>query len=208
VQYRSERQQIVDFGRSLFDRGYAFGSSGNLSMRVHSGYIVTPTNQSLGELNPASLSLLDEDWNLVDGEEPTKEIPMHRAFYRASTENSAVVHLHSTNATAVSCLLSEDSWTLPFLTPYMVMRLGLDIGVIPYLPPGDQRLEQEVDRVAGHSRAVLLRNHGLATTGKSLKAATIAAEEFEEAAKLYLLLGNRPYVPLSPEDLNELVQRS
>lgn len=205
MQYHSERQQIVQLGRSLFDRGYAFGSSGNISVRVAGGFLVTPTNYSLGDLDLETLSLLDADWQHVGGDLPTKEVPMHRAFYNADDSNQAVVHLHSTNATALSCLLPTDSWNLPYITPYMVMRLGLHIGVVPYVRPGDTRLEEEVGKAVTNSRAVLLRNHGLATSGRSLTHAANAAEELEEAAKLYLLLDKRPYLPLSDEHVEELV---
>lgn len=205
VQHQLERQQIVRLGRSLFDRGYAFGSSGNLSVRVEGGYLVTPTNSSLGDLSAESLSFLDERWAHVSGDLPTKEIPMHRAFYAADKSNTAVVHLHSTHATALSCTLSDNGWDLPYLTPYMVMRLGIDIGVVPYLKPGAPSLESEISKVAAGARAVLLRNHGMATTGTSLTSAAIAAEELEEAAKLYFLLAGHPHEPLSEADVDELL---
>lgn len=206
MQYQDERQQIVDLGRSLYDRGYAFGSSGNLSVKVEAGYLVTPTNYSLGALTIPAISLLDDAWNHVSGEPPTKEIPMHRAFYAANPANQAVVHLHSTHATALSCTMDDNIWDLPFLTPYMVMRLGTSIGVVPYVKPGDPTLEDEISNVAGSSTAVLMRNHGIVTTGVSLSTAAIAAEEFEEAAKLYLLLGDRKISPLTGDDVAELFQ--
>lgn len=205
MQYQDEREQIVRLGRSLFDRGYAFGSSGNISVRVETGYLVTPTNYSLGELNAEALTLLDPEWTYVSGEQPTKEVPMHRAFYDAKDSNAAVVHLHSTHATAVSCLLTNSVWDLPYITPYMVMRLGVSIGVVPYLRPGHPGLEVEISGQAAESSAVLLKNHGLATAGRTLAAAAVAAEELEEAAKLYLLLGNREYDALSSADVEELL---
>lgn len=205
MQYQDEREQIVRLGKSLFDRGYAFGSSGNISVRVNTGYLVTPTNYSLGELNAEALTLLDLEWTYVSGEQPTKEVPMHRAFYDAKDSNAAVVHLHSTHATAVSCLLANSVWDLPYITPYMVMRLGVNIGVVPYLRPGHPGLEGEISDVAAESSAVLLKNHGLATAGRTLAGAAVAAEELEEAAKLYLLLGNRDYDALSSADVEELL---
>lgn len=205
VQHQRERQQIVELGQSLYDRGYAFGSSGNISVKVDGGYLATPTNSSLGNLSADSLSFLSDEWNHLSGDRPTKEIPMHRAFYAARESNAAVVHLHSTHATALSCTLADNEWNLPYLTPYMVMRLGAHIGVVPYLRPGAPSLEAEISKVAATSGAVLLRNHGLATTGASLTTAAIVAEELEEAAKLYLLLDSRHHVPLSDADVSELV---
>ena len=133
---------------------------------------------------------------------------MHQAFYESNEHNHAVVHLHSTHATALSCTFSDNTWTLPHLTPYSVMRLGHEIGVVPYVKPGDPQLAQEIRKVARHSTAVLMRNHGIATAGRSLNAAANAAEEFEQAAKIYLLLNvNQHQIdPLTQADVDELAR--
>src|SRR5215470_3912575 len=103
------REEICRLGRSLFERGLTPGSSGNISVRLaDGGYMVTPTNASLGFLDPAKLSRLGADGRLVSGDAPTKEVPLHSALYETRTAARAVVHLHSTHSVALSLLPEID----------------------------------------------------------------------------------------------------
>src|SRR6201996_6912945 len=180
---------LSELAASLFARGFSVGSAGNISVRLHDGYLMTPTNSSLGRLDPERLSKLDSDFRHVDGDKPSKEVFMHRAFYRARDDAGAVVHLHSTQATAVSCLPDVDANNpIPPLTPYFVMRVGRHMPIIPYYRPGDPAMEPAIHQAAKDARAVLLANHGPVVSGKTLTDAVYAAEEVEEAAKLFLLL--------------------
>ncbi|MBU6499804.1 MAG: aldolase [Rhodospirillales bacterium] len=183
------RAQLVELAASLFARGFSVGSAGNISVRLEEGYLITPTNSSLGRLDAASLSRLDAGFAHVDGAKPSKEVFMHRAFYTARPEAGAVVHLHSTMATAVACLPDVDPANpIPPLTPYFVMRAGPSMPVVPYYRPGDAAMEPAIHAAARGARAVLLANHGPVVSGPSLRDAVYAAEEIEEAAKLFLLL--------------------
>ena len=183
------RVLLSEFGASLFARGYSVGSAGNISVKLPDGYLMTPTNSSLGRLDPVRLSKLDADFNHVGGDKPSKEVFMHRAFYQAREDAGAVVHLHSTQATAVSCLPDVDqSNPIPPLTPYFVMRVGRRMPVVPYYRPGDPSMEPAIRAAAQGARAVLLANHGPVVSGKTLTDAVYAAEELEEAAKLFLML--------------------
>ena len=175
-------------GASLFARGLTFGSAGNISVRLDVGWLMTPTNVSLGRLDPARLAKLDAAGNLVSGDAPTKETFLHRAMYEERPQAGAVVHLHSTYSVAVSCLAEVDSAdVLPPITAYYVMRVGR-LPLVPYHPPGDKSLAEAVRRLAGKHHAVLLANHGPVVAGTSLDAAANAVEELEETAKLFLLL--------------------
>ena len=183
------RVLLSEFGASLFARGYSVGSAGNISVKLPDGYLMTPTNSSLGRLDPVRLSKLDANFNHVGGDKPSKEVFMHRAFYQAREDAGAVVHLHSTQATAVSCLPDVDpSNPIPPLTPYFVMRVGRRMPVVPYYRPGDPSMEPAIHAAARGARAVLLANHGPVVSGKTLTDAVYAAEELEEAAKLFLML--------------------
>jgi ribulose-5-phosphate 4-epimerase/fuculose-1-phosphate aldolase len=188
------RQLLVELAGSLFARGFSVGSAGNISVRLSDGYLITPTNSSLGRLDPERLAKLDGDFQHVGGDKPSKEVFMHRAFYRARQDAGAVVHLHSTMATAVACLPDVDAANpIPPLTPYFVMRVGRSMPIIEYYRPGDPEMEPAIHAAAHDARAVLLANHGPVVSGKTLTDAVYAAEELEEAAKLYLLLrGNAP----------------
>jgi ribulose-5-phosphate 4-epimerase/fuculose-1-phosphate aldolase len=198
------RERICDVGCSLFDRGLTAGSSGNLSARLDDGFLLTPTNSSLGALDPARLSKLDPEGRPLSGDPPSKEAFLHRAFYLARPQAGAVVHLHSTHAAAVSCLDGLDpADALPPLTPYFVMKIGR-LPLVAYHRPGDPRLADVVRGLAARHAAVLLANHGPVVSGASLDEAVNAAEELEETAKLFLLLRGQPVRTLTPEQLREL----
>jgi ribulose-5-phosphate 4-epimerase/fuculose-1-phosphate aldolase len=186
---QATRQLLVSLAASLFARGFSVGSAGNISVRLDDGYLITPTNSSLGRLDPERLSRLDTAFAHVGGDKPSKEVFMHRAFYTARPDAGAVVHLHSTMATAVACLPDVDAGNpIPPLTPYFVMRVGRSMPVVPYYRPGDAAMEPAIHQAARGARAVLLANHGPVVSGGTLTDAVYAAEELEEAAKLFLLL--------------------
>ena len=182
------REEICRLGESLFSRGLTFGSAGNISVRLEDGWLMTPTNFSLGRLDPARLAKLDGNGSLVSGEPPTKESFLHRAMYNERPQAGAVVHLHSTYSVAVSALADIDATNvLPPITAYYVMRVGR-LPLVSYYPPGDLGLADAVRRLAGKHHAVLLANHGPVVAGSTLEAAANAIEELEETAKLFLLL--------------------
>lgn len=198
------REDICRFGKSLFDRGLTAGSSGNISVKTDDGWLVTPTNASLGNLLPERLSKLDKNGHLLSGDKPTKEVPLHTAMYDTVDACGAIVHLHSTHSVAVSILPdtpTEDA--LPALTAYYVMRVGRT-ALIPYHMPGDPNIGDAIRGLAGRYTSVLLANHGPVMAGKTLEAAVYATEELEETAKLHLLTrGLNPRV-LTPDQIDAL----
>lgn len=201
------RELIAGIGRSMFERRLTFGSSGNISMRINDGWLMTPTGSSLGRLDPARLSKLDDSGKLIGGDDPTKESFLHLAMYRERVTAGAVVHLHATHSVAVSCLDGIDHEdVLPPITAYYVMRVG-KLPLIPYYAPGDKALGDAVGRLAAQHTAVLLANHGPVVAGTSLTAAVDAMEELEETARLYLLLHGRPTRYLNPEQIADLKRR-
>ena len=201
------REDICRFGRSLFERGLTPGSSGNISVRLDDGgYLVTPTNASLGFLDPARLSRLDADGRVVSGDAPTKEVPLHSALYQTRGGARAVVHLHSTHSVAVSMLPEIDPRAaLPPMTAYYLMRCGAT-ALVPYYRPGDPAVADAIKGLAGRYSSVLLANHGPVVAGDTLEAAVFATEELEETAKLYLLLRGLNPRFLSPEQIANLVK--
>lgn len=200
------REEICRFARSLFDRGLTPGSSGNISVRLDDGgWLVTPTNASLGFLDPANLSRLDAHGRLMAGDKPTKEIPLHAALYDSRSSARAIVHLHSTYAVAVTMLPEIDPQdALPPLTPYFLMKCG-SVAMLPYYRPGDPAVADAIRSLAGRHSSVLLANHGPVVAGDTLEAAVFATEELEETARLYLLLRGLNPRHLSPEQVRDLI---
>ena len=202
------RDQICRVGASLFDRGLTAGSSGNISVRLaDGGWLMTPTNVSMGALDPAKLALFDAKGSLVSGDAPTKEAFLHFAMYGERADAGAVVHLHSSHATAVSILANVDpDDVLPALTAYYVMRVGR-LPLVPYFAPGDPDLAHAVRALASRHHAVLLANHGPVVAGTSLANAQYATEELEETAKLFLMLQNHALRLLTPDQVADLRKR-
>lgn len=201
------RERIVTLARSMYERGLTFGSSGNISVRVDDGWLMTPTGTSMGELDPARLSKLSGNGTHLSGDQPTKESFLHLAMYEERSTCEAVVHLHSTHSVAVSCMDGIDhANVLPPITAYYVMRIG-KLPLVPYFPPGDIDLAKAVREMASDHHAVLLANHGPVVAGKSLEDAVYATEELEETAKLFLLLQGRKTCFLSQEQVKGLETR-
>ncbi|MEG3112354.1 aldolase [Pantoea sp. T14] len=211
-QFSSSEQQarleMVKLGASFFQRGYATGSAGNLSLLLEDGNLLaTPTGSCLGELDGDRLSKVTLEGEWISGDKPSKEIAFHRALYLNNPDCKAVVHLHSHYLTALSCLqgLDSENCIQPF-TPYVVMRVG-DVPVVPYYKPGDQRLADDLAQLAGKYRAFLLANHGPVVVGKSLREAADNTEELEETARLMFTLGDRAIRYLTDSEVAELRSR-
>ena len=201
------RETICAMARSIFDRGLTGGASGNISARLSDGrLLVTPTGSSLGTLDPGRLSLLDTQGRLTSGDAPTKEMPLHSAFYETrGAKSGAIVHLHSTHSVALSMLPETDpDNVLPPLTPYSVMRLG-KVKLLPYFRPGDAAIGEAIRGLAGKRSAILLANHGPVVAAKDLEAALYAMEELEETARLALLTRGMSPRMLTPAQVRDIV---
>lgn len=202
------REDICMLAKSMFDRGLTCGSSGNISARLSDGTVlVTPTGRAMGFLDPAQISHLDERFHLLSGDPPTKETPLHSAFYETRTGTGAVVHLHSTHSVALSMMPDTDpDNVLPPLTPYTIMRVG-KVKLLPFFLPGDPAMGDAVRGLAGKRSAVLLANHGPVVAGKDIWAASFAMEELEETAKLAMLTRGLNPTPLSSADIQAVVKK-
>ncbi|MDX1780785.1 MAG: 3-oxo-tetronate 4-phosphate decarboxylase [Thalassovita sp.] len=202
------REDICFWARSMFDRGLTGGASGNISVRTEDGgLLVTPTGSSFGRLDPGRLSRFDAQGRHISGDKPTKEMPLHAAFYETRRSAGAVVHLHSTHSVAVSMLpeTDPDNMLRP-LTAYSIMRLG-KVKLLPYFRPGDAAMGDAVRGLAGKRSAVVLANHGPVVAGKDLEGAIYAIEELEETAKLTLLLRGSDAVELTDAQIADVVTK-
>ena len=202
------REQICLLAKSLFDRGLTHGSTGNISARTEDGgLLVSPTGTSFGRLDPARLSRFDANGTLISGDKPTKEMPLHTAFYDTRSSAGAVVHLHSCHSVAWSMMpdANEDDF-LPPLTPYAIMKLG-KVKLLPFFLPGDPAMGQAVRGLAGKRSAVMLANHGPVVAGKDVEAACNAIEELEETAKLAMMMRGIEARMLSAEQIGDVVKK-
>jgi ribulose-5-phosphate 4-epimerase/fuculose-1-phosphate aldolase len=158
----------------------------------------------MGFLDPGKISKVTREGRHLSGDSPSKEIFLHKAFYETRPQTGAVVHLHSTHATALSCLGDIDpDDCIPPLTPYVIMRVG-HVKLVDYVRPGDEKMGDLIRALDGKYAAVLLANHGPVVTGKDVSSAVYAAEELEETAKLLVMLRGLPTRMLSDENVAEL----
>ena len=200
------REQMCALAKSLFDRGLTHGSTGNISARTpDGGLLVSPTGSSFGRLDPSRLSRFDAEGRHIGGDRPTKEMPLHSAFYDTRRQTGAVVHLHSCHAVALSTMpeVDEDNF-LPPLSPYSVMQVGR-VKLLPFFLPGDPAMGAAVRGLAGKRSAVMLANHGPVVAGKDVEAACNAIEELEATARLAMLTRGLGPRLLSQVQIRDLV---
>ena len=202
------REQMCLLAKSLFDRGLTHGSTGNISARTSDGgLLVSPTGTSFGRLDPGRLSRFDANGALMSGDAPTKEMPLHSAFYDTRSSAGAVVHLHSCHSVAWSMMpdADEDNF-LPPMTPYGIMKLG-KVKLLPFFLPGDPAMGDAVRGLAGKRSAVMLANHGPVVAGKDIEAACNAVEELEETARLAMLMRGIDARVLTEDQVRDVVTK-
>ncbi len=200
------RELICVLAKSMFDRGLTGGSTGNISARTDDGgLLVSPTGTSFGRLDPARLARFDANGRFIDGDKPTKEMPLHSAFYDTRTTTGAVVHLHSCHSVAWSMMPEVDPDNfLPPMTPYSIMKLG-KVKLLPFFMPGDPAMGAAVRGLAGKRSAIMLANHGPVVAGTDVEAACNAIEELEDTAKLAMLMRGYDAKMLTAEQVNQVV---
>jgi ribulose-5-phosphate 4-epimerase/fuculose-1-phosphate aldolase len=200
------REQICLLAKSMFDRGLTGGSTGNISARTDDGgLLVSPTGTSFGRLDPGRLSRFDAAGVLISGDQPTKEMPLHSAFYDTRSTAGAVVHLHACHSVAWS-MMPDANWDnfLPPLTPYAIMKLG-KVKLLPFFMPGDPAMGEAVRGLSGKRSAVMLANHGPVVAGKDIEAACNAIEELEDTARLAMMMRGLPARALTDTQVQDLV---
>lgn len=213
------REEICRVGRSLFERGYVHGTSGNISVRLVDGLLMSPTDACLGFLDPARLAHIDLHGQQIGGDKCSKTLALHRQIYAATQKEpgtGCVLHTHSQACVALSLRLRGQAELLPPLTPYFVMKVGR-VPLIPYARPGALSVAGEVAnavdewRQAGSLvRAVMLERLGPVVWHDSPGAAMAVLEELEQTARLWLDILDSPHASrieaLSAAQIAELCQ--
>ena len=204
------KEEICRVGRSLFERGYAHGTAGNISVRLPNGFLITPTDACLGFLQPDRLALVNGDGIQQSGERASKTLTLHRRIYESDAAARCVIHTHSTHLVALTLAgVVNPNSVLPPITPYCVMKVG-HVPLIGYHRPGDPAVGDRVAEVISRMqqsgtpiRAVLLDRLGPNVWHRSLAEAMALLEELEETARLWLMISPRP-APLDESAIEEL----
>ena len=210
-------QEMSDFVSSTTSIIYSLSRSFiDVFFLVFSSTVLTITTQyklgffgsSFGRLEPNEIVKVTKSGQFIGSLLPTKELPLHKAFYETrGMKSGAVVHLHSTYSVALSMLpgINEDN-VLPSYTPYSVMLLG-KVKLLPFFVPGDPAMGDAIKGLAGKRSAVLLANHGPVVSGKDLESAVNAVEELEATAKLALLLRGSDAIELKTSQIDKIVSK-
>jgi ribulose-5-phosphate 4-epimerase/fuculose-1-phosphate aldolase len=197
-------ENLCEVADSFYRRGYAFGSTGNISVREGARVWITPTGKSLKGLRPGQLACVGSDGESLNKNRPSKEFAFHLAVYGLREDVCAVVHLHTTYSVALSCLDSFDPENpLPPLTPYYFMRVA-PLAVLPYFRPGSDGLAAAIGKAAVRHNCMLLRNHGVVCAGSTLSEAVDRAEELEQTARLHFILRGESVRNLTPDEVEDL----
>jgi ribulose-5-phosphate 4-epimerase/fuculose-1-phosphate aldolase len=216
------REAICHVGESLFARGYVHATAGNISVRLDDGFLITPTDACLGQLDPARLAKVDAHGVQVSGDTASKTLALHRLIYQAAHHDdpytACVIHTHSTHCVALSLQRPTDAQTeaqndawpelLAPITPYFVMKVG-HVPHVPYHRPGAPEAAARVAQTIDHYRqqgtpirAVMLERLGPNVWHRDPASAMAVLEELEETARLALLCPN--VTPLSHDHIQTL----
>lgn len=195
------REAVVIAARQLQPLGLAVGTAGNISVRLGPDMLITPSGVGYDELTAGDIVRMGLDGGYDGGLRPSSEWRMHAAIYDAYPQAGAVVHTHSTHATALACL----NRPIP-AAHYMVAAAGGDdIRCASYATFGTEALSQAMLAALEGRKACLLANHGTIVFGSDLDAAMGLSQEVEEAARIYLLaLSAGQPVILSAERMAEV----
>lgn len=199
------RQEISKIGKRLYDKGFASGASGNISVKIDNNIFITPSGFNLGDVEETDVIILDHEGNKLEGKyNPSSEKQMHVEIYKTRPDLEAIIHAHTPKATAFAVA------GIP-LDKAILSEAVIAIGSVPIaeyaIPSSDELAKVVAAKFVGHN-AVLMANHGIVTGGHNLKETYYKLETFELYAEIFLwakLLGN--INELSEENVGELINK-
>jgi L-fuculose-phosphate aldolase len=201
---RALRMRIVATAREMNALRINRGKSGNVSARIDTGFLITPSALPYDETNPGDVVAVDFDGNATGRRKPSSEWRFHRDIYATRPEVRAIVHTHSPFATTLACL----DRGIPSFHYMIAVAGGSDIRCAPYATFGTQALSDHALRALEGRRACLLSHHGMISTGASLKTALALAVEVETLAEMYwraLLIGEPQ--SLSQDEMRDVLEK-
>jgi L-fuculose-phosphate aldolase len=169
--------------RRMAAGGLVLGAAGNVSARADELVAVSPSRLWYDTLRPEDVCLVEADGTLVEGPQPSVELPLHLGVLAARPDVGAIVHTHSPYATAVACVLDE----IPVVEPEQAVAVGGPVPVSAYAPSGTAAAAEAVLAAAGARRAAVIRNHGPVCLGGDLAEALACAFTVEENARIFAL---------------------
>ena len=176
------REAVIATCRALVQRGLAYGTSGNVSVRRDERrFFVSPTGMPYDALEPDDIPLMDADGRWFGRRRPSSEWRFHRDVFTSRTDVAAIVHTHSPKATSLACT----GRGIPAFHYMVAVAGGSDIRCAPYYTFGTQELSDAAVAALEGRKACLLANHGVIAVGADLAGALALAGEVENLAAQY-----------------------
>ncbi len=198
------RQQLIDTALAMNDSGINQGTSGNISMRIDKGFLITPSALPYEECRPQDIVLMDLDGNTEGEQKPSSEWRFHRDIYLHRKDAGAVLHAHPPWCTTLACLGEE----IPPFHYMIAITGGTTIRCAPYATFGTQELSNHVLDALTARNTCLLANHGMICLERNLQQTLSLAIEVENLARIYgqtLQIG-RPLL-LEPKEMNRVLEK-
>ena len=191
IRWQKERELVLETSRELVEKGLVIGKAGNVSLRLPAeggfasgGLAITPTSRYYESLSVEDIPVVDFDGRLVEGNlPPSSELPLHTGIYAARRGINAVIHSHSTYASAIAVA----GLGVPAILEEEVAFLGGEIQIATYAPSGSRELAANAVAALGERNAVILANHGAVGVGRTMREALTVCELLEQTARIYLL---------------------
>ncbi len=180
------KETICEIGRRMYAKGFVAGNDGNISCRLDSEVICTPTGVSKGFMSPDMMSVVDMDGIQNSGPKVSSEIKMHLCVYENNESVTAAVHAHPPVATSFAVA------GIP-LDKEILVEAIIMLGTVPVAPfaiPGTDEVQDSVRPYLKKYNAVLLANHGALTWGKDLMEAWFRMECLEHYAEIMMYTGS------------------
>lgn len=203
----NEIQELLGAGVILSKKGHIVGFDGNLSIRDHEGFVITPSGVPKGELGDGDLVHLDLEGKPQDpSKRPSSELAMHMVIYRHCAQARAVIHAHPIKATSWS--LQPLKW-LPDLLPEVLLACGA-IPIVPYATPGTPQMAKVLEPFLPEHRVMILARHGVLVWGESVAEALRGVFRVEQVCHIlseaFLLGGSLggSVEPLSQQEIQSL----
>ena len=190
------RYLVCEWAVRSYKDGLFEGTCGNLSAYDReSGYVViTPSGVPYDRYRPEDMVVIDLDGNVLEGNhKPSSEWIMHTMVYRRRDKVNAVIHTHSSYASA----FAVRNQSIPCILIEMIPTLGGHVPLAEYGMPGTVEVGEEACKVLEGRGGCLLANHGVLAVGVDLEQACVRAGYIENAAKICsIAMSNGPIVPL------------
>lgn len=194
---KSLRKSVVAIAREMSDRGLSPGRSGNVSCRLETGMLITPTALAYDAMRADDIVRVDGDGGVAGGQRrPSSEWRFHLAAYRVRPDRHAVVHTHSMHATVLACAGKE----IPAFHYMVAVAGGNDIPLAPYATFGTDELATLVSAHLERRDACLMANHGQIAIGETLRTALDLAFEVETLAEQYAKVLALGFARILPND--------